>query len=160
MLFYCIYCLGMLYLNIYASKAERVKKMRLLLAEDEKGLTLLELLKNKLFWIMLVLMICAGACEQAVSQWASTFAEKGLHISKTMGDLTGPMFFAILMGSARVFYGKYGDKINLHHFMFGSGILCLFSYLLISLSSSLFNTPCGRRIAHLPDFLFIEAKIC
>lgn len=107
-----------------------------LLAEDEKGLTLFELLKNKLFWIMLILMICAGACEQAVSQWASTFAEKGLNISKTMGDLAGPMLFAILMGSARAFYGKYGDRINLHHFMAGSGILCLFSYLLISLSSS------------------------
>ena len=107
-----------------------------LLAEDERGLTLAELLKNKLFWIMLILMICAGACEQAVSQWASTFAEKGLNISKTMGDLSGPMFFAILMGSARAFYGKYGDRINLHTFMFGSGILCLFSYLLISLSSS------------------------
>lgn len=107
-----------------------------LLAEDEKGLTLPELLKNKLFWIMLILMICAGACEQAVSQWASTFAEKGLNISKTMGDLAGPMLFAILMGSARAFYGKYGDRINLHHFMAGSGILCLFSYLLISLSSS------------------------
>lgn len=107
-----------------------------LLAEDEKGLTLFELLKNKLFWIMLILMICAGACEQAVSQWASTFAEKGLNISKTMGDLAGPMLFAILMGSARAFYGKYGEKINLHSFMIGSGVLCLFSYLLISLSSS------------------------
>ena len=107
-----------------------------LLAEDEKGLTLAELLKNKLFWVMLVLMICAGACEQAVSQWASTFAEKGLHISKTLGDLAGPMVFAILMGSSRAFYGKYGDKINLHHFMTFSGILCLCSYLLISLSSS------------------------
>lgn len=106
-----------------------------LLAEDEKGLTLPELLKNKLFWIMLILMICAGACEQAVSQWASTFAEKGLNISKTMGDLAGPMFFAILMGSARAFYGKYGEKINLHSFMIGSGILCLLSYLLISLST-------------------------
>ena len=107
-----------------------------LLAEDEKGLTLADLLKNKLFWVMLVLMICAGACEQAVSQWASTFAEKGLHISKTLGDLAGPMVFAILMGSSRAFYGKYGDKINLHHFMTFSGILCLCSYLLISLSSS------------------------
>lgn len=105
-----------------------------LLAEDEKSMTLLELIRNKLFWILLVLMICAGACEQAVSQWASTFAEKGLHINKTLGDLAGPMLFAILMGSARAFYGKYGDKINLHKFMFGSGILCFFSYLLISFS--------------------------
>lgn len=107
-----------------------------LLAEDEKGMSLKELLCGKLFWILLVLMICAGACEQAVSQWASTFAEKGLHVNKTIGDLAGPMLFAILMGSARAFYGKYGDRIELHKFMFGSGLLCLFSYLLISLSSS------------------------
>ncbi len=107
-----------------------------LLAEDEKGMSLKELLCGKLFWILLVLMICAGACEQAVSQWASTFAEKGLHVNKTIGDLAGPMLFAILMGSARTFYGKYGDRIELHKFMLGSGLLCLFSYLLISLSSS------------------------
>lgn len=107
-----------------------------LLAEDEKGMSLKELLCGKLFWILLVLMICAGACEQAVSQWASTFAEKGLHVNKTIGDLAGPMLFAILMGSARAFYGKYGDRIELHKFMLGSGLLCLFSYLLISLSSS------------------------
>lgn len=107
-----------------------------LLSEEEKGMSALELLKSKLFWILVVLMICAGACEQSVSQWASTFAEKGLRVSKTIGDLAGPMLFAVLMGSARTFYGKYGDRIDLHKFMFGSGILCLFSYLLISLSPS------------------------
>ena len=107
-----------------------------LLSEDEEGMTLKELLSNKLFWILLVLMICAGACEQSVSQWASTFAEKGLQVTKTIGDLAGPMFFAILMGSARAFYGKYGEKIDLHKFMFFSGFLCLSTYLLISLSSS------------------------
>lgn len=107
-----------------------------LLAEGEKGMSLKELLAQKLFWVMLILMICAGACEQAVSQWASTFAEKGLNISKTLGDLAGPMLFAILMGSARAFYGKFGERIKLHSFMLFSGCLCLISYLLISLSSS------------------------
>ena len=58
-------------------------------------LSLKELVKHKLFWVFILLMISAGACEQAVSQWASTFAEKGLNISKTAGDLAGPMFFAI-----------------------------------------------------------------
>lgn len=107
-----------------------------LLSEEEKGMSVKELLSNKLFWILVVLMICAGACEQSVSQWASTFAEKGLRVSKTIGDLAGPMLFAIFMGSARTFYGKYGDRIDLQKFMFGSGILCFFSYLLISLSGS------------------------
>ena len=107
-----------------------------LLSPEEKGLSLTLLLKNKLFWMLLILMICAGACEQAVSQWASTFAEQGLKVSKTIGDLAGPMTFAILMGISRAVYGKYGDKLNLHTFMTGSGILCLFSYLLISFSPS------------------------
>ena len=82
------------------------------------------------------MMICAGASEQAVSQWASTFAEKGLKVSKTIGDLTGPMLFAVLMGSSRAVYGKYGEKLDLRKFMYFSGILCLASYLLISLSAS------------------------
>ena len=79
------------------------------------------------------MMVCAGASEQAVSQWASTFAEKGLNISKTAGDLAGPMAFAILMGTARAFYGKYGDRINLDHFMIWSSLLCILSYLGIAL---------------------------
>ena len=107
-----------------------------LLSPEEKGLSLPLLLNHKIFWILLLLMVCAGACEQAVSQWASTFAEQGLKVSKTIGDLAGPMTFAILMGTSRAIYGKYGDKLNLHTFMAGSGILCLLSYLLISFSSS------------------------
>lgn len=97
-------------------------------------MTILDLCREKTFWILLLMMVCAGASEQAVSQWASTFAEKGLGVSKAVGDLAGPMAFAILMGSARAFYGKFGDKIDLDKFMVGSGLLCIGSYLLISLS--------------------------
>ena len=107
-----------------------------LLAEDEKGMTLPELFKSKVFWLLMVMMLCAGASEQAVSQWASAFAEQGLGISKAMGDLVGPMSFAIFMGSARAFYGKYGDKLNLDTFMVASTALCIVSYLLISLVPS------------------------
>ncbi len=105
-----------------------------LIQEDEKEMPLGTLLRSKLFWIFLMLMICSGACEQAVSQWASTFAEQGLGVSKTIGDLAGPMSFAILMGTSRAIYGKYGDRIPLEKFIFGSGLLCLASYLIISLS--------------------------
>ncbi len=105
-----------------------------IIAEGEQGMTVKELFHNRLFWIFMVIMVCSGASEQSVSQWASTFAEQGLGISKTTGDLAGPMTFAILMGSARAFYGKYGDKLNLDRFMQGSLILCIGSYLLISLS--------------------------
>ena len=104
-----------------------------LMEEGERGLTLGELFRLKIFWILLIMMVCAGASEQAVSQWASTFAEKGLGISKTAGDLAGPMAFAVLMGASRLFYGKYGDRINLERFMVYSSCLCILSYLGISL---------------------------
>lgn len=100
-----------------------------LIEEGERGLRLKELFRIRIFWVLLVMMVCAGASEQAVSQWASTFAEKGLGISKTAGDLAGPMAFAVLMGSSRAFYGKYGDRINLDRFMIYSSSLCILSYL-------------------------------
>ena len=103
------------------------------LNEGDKGLSLKELVTNKLFWIFILLMVCSGASEQAVSQWASTFAEKGLGVSKAIGDLTGPMMFALLMGASRAIYGRYGDKINLEKFMYFSTLLCIVSYLMIAL---------------------------
>ena len=112
--------------------------MASLMEDGEKGLSLKELFTSKLFWVLLIMMVCAGASEQAVSQWASTFAEKGLNISKTAGDLAGPMAFAILMGTARAFYGKYGDRIHLDHFMIWSSLLCILSYLGIALFPSPF----------------------
>lgn len=107
-----------------------------LIEEGESGLSMKELFRNKIFWLLLLMMLCAGASEQSVSQWASTFAEQGLGVTKTIGDLAGPMAFAILMGSARAFYGKFGDKLNLDRFMLASGGLCVFSYLCIALAPS------------------------
>ena len=107
-----------------------------LIEEGESGLSMRELFRNKMFWLFLLMMLCAGASEQAVSQWASTFAEQGLGVTKTIGDLAGPMAFAILMGSARAFYGKFGDRLNLDRFMLASGVLCVFSYLCIALAPS------------------------
>jgi fucose permease len=107
-----------------------------LMDEGEKGLTIGQLFRKKIFWVLMVMMVCAGASEQAVSQWASAFAETGLGVSKTVGDLAGPMLFALLMGSSRAFYGKYGDRIDLDRFMSGSSILCVIAYLCISLVPS------------------------
>ena len=107
-----------------------------LVKEGEKGMTFRELFSKKVFWILMLMMVCSGASEQAVSQWASALAEKGLGISKTLGDLLGPMCFAIFMGSSRAFYGKYGENINLEHFMTGSALLCCVSYLVIALVPS------------------------
>ena len=102
-------------------------------AEGEQGPTLGQLLRRRLFWVFLVMMLCAGASEQAVSQWASTFAEQALGVSKTVGDLAGPMAFALLMGTARLLYGKYGDRLDLDRFMKFSCLLCIAAYLCIAL---------------------------
>ena len=99
------------------------------LPEGEEGMTIVTLFQNRTFWLLFVMMICAGASEQSVSQWASLFAEKGLGISKTAGDLAGPMAFAFLTGASRAFYGNYGEKINLDRFMAVSSVLCILSYL-------------------------------
>ena len=101
--------------------------------EGESGMSISELFRVKVFWLLMAMMLCAGASEQAVSQWASTFAEKGLHIQKTVGDLVGPMLVSVLMGLSRLIYGKYGEKFNLDRFMKGSCVLCVASYLCISL---------------------------
>ena len=104
-----------------------------LIQEGERGLKVRELFRMRQFWLLMLMMVCAGASELSVSPWGSTFAEKGLGVSKTLGDLAGPMFFALLMGGARAFYGKYGEKVALEKFMTGSALLCVASYLCISL---------------------------
>lgn len=101
--------------------------------DGEEGLPLRKLFSMKMFRVFLIMMICAGASEQAVSQWASAFAEKGLGVSKTVGDLAGPMAFAVLMGTSRLIFGKYGHKLDLDRFMKYSCILCIATYLCITL---------------------------
>lgn len=100
--------------------------------EGDKGMNLGELFREKMFWILMLMMVCSGAAEQSVSQWASTFAEKGLRITKSVGDLVGPMLFSILMGLSRLLYGKYGEKLDLDRFMKFSCVLCILSYLCIA----------------------------
>ena len=92
-------------------------------------LSLGKLLSQKVFWLLIVLMICAGASEQAMSQWASAFAESALKVSKTVGDLAGPCAFALLMGTARALYGKYSERIPLTRMMMGSAVLCILCYV-------------------------------
>ncbi|MBQ8141051.1 MAG: MFS transporter [Clostridia bacterium] len=92
------------------------------------------LLKSSAFVLFFILMLCAGAAEQAMSQWASTFAESGLGVSKAFGDLLGPCAFAILMGSARVIYAKFSEKFDLRRFIIVSSVLCVLSYFIAALS--------------------------
>ncbi len=108
------------------------------LEEESQNTSLKELFKQKTFWGFVILMLCSGAAEQSMSQWASAFAEKGLGVGKTVGDLLGPCAFAVFMGLSRVFYGKYGEKIAIRPFMLGSSALCIISYLIAGLSQNPF----------------------
>ena len=135
-----------------------------LIGEGEKGMTWKELGKSKLFWVMVLMMICSGASEHAVSQWASAFAEMGLGVSKTVGDLAGPLAFAVLMGLSRVLHSAKGSKWDLRKFIIFSTILCLVSYMMITLiPNPVVNligcAICGFSIAIMwPGTLSIAAK--
>ncbi len=102
--------------------------------EDGKRPSIGSLLKVPLFWLAILLMICAGASELSMAQWASAFAESALGLSKSMGDIAGPCMFAVTMGISRSLYGKYGVKLDLIKFMIGSGALCLACYITASMS--------------------------
>lgn len=104
------------------------------LVQDGEGMTIRSLFRTPMFFLGIVLMVCAGAAEMSMAQWASAFVESALGLSKTMGDLVGPCLFAITMGISRVIYGKYGSRIELTKYMLGSGALCLLCYILAALS--------------------------
>jgi MFS family permease len=104
------------------------------LVQESQGLSIRRLFSLGSFWLLLLLMICAGASELSMSQWASAFAESGLHVSKTVGDLAGPCTFALLMGLSRVLFAKFSTKISLVKAISISSILCLISYLIAALS--------------------------
>ncbi|MBP5600506.1 MAG: MFS transporter [Lachnospiraceae bacterium] len=106
------------------------------IVDEGTGMGIRKLLKTPLFLVSIILMVCAGASELSMAQWASAYAEAALNLSKTAGDLAGPCMFAITMGISRVIYGKYGEKIKLTGFMIGSGALCVVAYLLASLSGN------------------------
>lgn len=104
------------------------------LVDDGEGMRIGQLLRFPLFLLMIVLMICVGASEATMTQWASAFTESALGVPKTVGDLVGPCLFAVFMGLSRVFYGKKSEKLDLTKVMLGCGLLCVVCYLLAALS--------------------------
>ena len=124
----CIWAIVPLY-NIYNFIVCPIER----LTDEGEGMSIKKLLQVPIFWVAIVLMICAGASELSMSQWASAYAESALGLTKSIGDIIGPCLFAAAMGLSRVFYGKYGEKIDLMKFMAGSGVLCLVCYLMAAL---------------------------
>ena len=107
-----------------------------LVEEGEEGMGVGQLFRQKAFWVLMLLMLCAGASEQGMSQWASSFAESGLHVSKTIGDLAGPCSFAAMMGLARLLYAKFAARLDVVRAMLFSSLLCIVCYLTASLSEN------------------------
>ena len=104
------------------------------LVEDGKSMSISKLLKTPIFWLMIMLMICSGASEASMAQWASAFTESAIGVSKAVGDLAGPCLFAMFMGISRMLYGKFSEKLDLTKVMLGCGVMCACCYLLASLS--------------------------
>ena len=127
----CIWALVPLY-NIYNFAVCPIES----LTGDGKEMSIVKLFKTPMFMLGIVLMVCAGASEISMAQWFSAFAESAVGLPKTVGDLVGPCLFAVAMGISRVFYGKFGEKVELTKFMLGSGILCLACYFAAALSGS------------------------
>ena len=136
------------------------------LVEDGKGMRVGALLKTPMFWLMILLMVCSGASEISMSQWASAFTESALGVSKTVGDLAGPFLFAMFMGIARVAYGKFSQKLNLTNVMLICAVMCVGCYLLASLSNLPFLgligcAVCGLSVGIMwPGSISISSQIC
>ena len=101
---------------------------------SEERIPLRHLAKTKTFLLFAVLMLCGGAAEQSVAQWASLFAEKTLGVSKSVGDLLGPCMFAVCMGIGRLLYGFFGEKYPIKRALTLFAALSVVSYLITSLS--------------------------
>ena len=127
----CLWALVPLY-NIYNFATCPIER----LTEEGKEMKIRELFRLPVFWLATLLMVCVGASENSMGQWASAFTEAALGFPKTVGDLVGPCLFAATMGVSRGIYGKFGPRMNLAKFMIGSGVLCLCCYLLAGLSFS------------------------
>lgn len=126
----CIWALIPLY-NVYNFATCPIEPI----VEDGKSMTVIELLKTNIFWVLIILMICAGSSEAVIAQWSSAFVESSFNISKSIGDLTGPCGFAFFMGLSRVLYVKFSKKIDLTVFMIFSGLMCFCCYLLAGLTN-------------------------
>ena len=127
----CIWAVVPLY-NVYNFMTCPIEN----LVEDGNTMGIRGLLKVPVFWIAIILMVCAGASELSMAQWASAYTESAIGLPKTIGDLAGPCMFAVMMGISRVIYGKYGEKLDLMKFMMCSGVLCLICYLMAALSKN------------------------
>lgn len=105
------------------------------LVEEDQRMPVRQLFRLPLFWLIILLMVCAGASEATMAQWASAFTESALGVAKAVGDLAGPGLFALFMGIARMLYGTCRPRLDLTKVMLLCSVLCAGCYLLACLSA-------------------------
>lgn len=120
--------------------------------EDEKEQGFKELFKNRKFKLYMLMMLCAGASEIAMAEWASMFAQQSLGVSKVIGDLTGPCLFAIFMGLGRIWYAAVSNKISFTKAIIVLNSICAVCYLgvafcKISVLALVFCAVCGFTVS-------------
>ncbi len=136
------------------------------LVEEGEGMRPASLFRMPLFWLLILLMVCAGASEVSMAQWASAFTESAVGVSKTVGDLAGPCLFAVLMGLSRILYSKMSKKTDLVRAMTVCGLLCVACYLTASLAPSpvlglMGCAVCGLSVGIMwPGAISISAEKC
>ena len=96
---------------------------------ERKSDSLKKLLSSPLFRCFMVMMLCAGASEIAMAEWASMFAQQALGVSKVIGDLAGPCAFAIFMGTGRVLYARFAERVSFRKTVMVLSALCVACYL-------------------------------
>lgn len=92
------------------------------------------LFRQSFFLIAMLAIFFGAATELTMSQWASSFTEKALHLPKVSGDLLGMCGFAIMMGLGRTLHGKWGHRINMHRILIIGSILATAAYVTAALS--------------------------
>lgn len=136
------------------------------LTEEGEGMSIRELAKSRIIWTLAFLMVCSGASELSISQWASALAETGLKVSKTVGDIAGPCLFAAFMGLGRILHAKLGEDISLIRYLGVCSVICIAGYLMVTLStvpaiSLLGCGVCGAAVAVMwPGTYSLAAKMC
>ena len=110
------------------------------------------LIKDQKFLIYMVMMLCAGASEIAMAEWASMFAQQALGISKVIGDLLGPCAFAIFMGTGRIWYAAVSKKLDFSKTLIVLSILCFICYIVVAvceipLVALIFCAVCGFTVS-------------
>ena len=99
---------------------------------ETKKATFSVLFKSSKFRCFMVMMFCAGACEIAMAEWASIFAQQALGISKVIGDLLGPCAFAIFMGLGRIWYAKVAEKVSFRKTLIYMSMACFLCYIVVA----------------------------